>query len=382
MLPVLLLAMSCITPTFTGVSVDVIHDNIDTPWDVIFTEHGTGYMTSREGILYHMYNDTIRQILQVSVGGGEGGLLGVTIHPNYTSNNMVYLYHTDIHNGNTVSRYIHNDTGIHLDKVIISDMPSSLYHNGGRIQFGPDSMLYVTTGDAGNSALSQDIDSLAGKILRLDADGNIPHDNPFPDSFVYAYGLRNPQGITWTYNGTMIVTDHGPSGILSRAHDEINIIVPGGDYGWPDYIGSESGPAMHPPLIHSGSETWAPSGLVFVSNSAIPAWEGMLVYGALRGEHLGLVSEDGTHHDILFEGDFGRIRAPVLHPNGTIYVITSNTDGRGDPSPNDDVLLRVSSDPAILPEYQSSAASLWDLCRNHLIDTEQLQTGLKYLSER
>ena len=381
MLPAVFFTMALAAPAFTGVAVDVILEGIDTPWDVAFVGDAA-YITGRDGTLHYLHNDTLRELLRISVGGGEGGLLGVAVHPEYDSNRMVYLYHTDPFGPNTVSRYVHSAEGLLRDRVIISDIPSSVYHNGGRIRFGPDMMLYVATGDAGNAGLSRDISSLAGKILRLGPDGEVPADNPFPNSPVFAYGLRNPQGMDWTVNGTMLATDHGPSGLYGRAHDEINVIVPGGDYGWPESIGAHVEPGTVPPLLHSGSDTWAPSGLEYVSGGTIPAWEGMVVYGALRGEHVGVLSVDGSYHAKMFEGEFGRVRAPISHPNGTVYLITSNTDGRGQPSEHDDLLLKIRPDPPIPDIYADTVTILWDLHRHGIIGVEQVRSALLYLAGR
>ena len=374
-----LLALAPSAPAMPDAHADVrlepVLRNLEAPWDVAFGDDGWVYVTARPGILYGMHGGEAAELLRLSVGGGEGGLLGVAAFEG-----MLYVYYTDPARGNVVSRYVHGEAGLEYDSTIIEGIPASVYHNGGRIRVGPDSMLYVATGDAGNPGLSQDTSSLAGKILRLNPDGTIPDDNPVPGSPVYAYGLRNPQGMAWDYNGTMFVTDHGPSGFMERAHDEINRIVPYGNYGWPDSVGDRVAPGTVPPLLHSGSDTWAPSGLAFVEDGDVPRWEGMLLYGALRGEHLGVVSPDGSHHSAEFAGELGRIRAPVQHPNGTVYIITSNADGRGSPQPGDDVLLRVVPDPRIPAEYGGFAADLWTLYREGAVSEREVRTALDYLA--
>ena len=329
------------------VSVETVLDNIRIPWDAEFADDGRLFITTRPGIMYTVYNGTASEILRLDVGGGEGGMLGVALHPEYDLNGMLYVYHTSDYN--RVDRYVYGNSSLAYDRAIIAGIPSASVHNGGRIDFGPDGMLYVGTGDAGNAALSQNVTSVAGKILRLDPDGYIPEDNPFEDSPVYAYGLRNPQGMAWDKNGTMFVTDHGPSGFYNRAHDEINVVVSGGNYGWPLAIGSDVLPGMIPPLLHSGDATWAPSGMAYIVNGSVPQWDNMLLYGALRGQHVGVVSVDGDRQTIL-EGELGRIRHVFQHPDGSIYLLTSNTDGRGSPSPNDDVMVRITG----VAEYQCS----------------------------
>ena len=304
--------------------------NLTAPWDVAFGNDGWMYVSTRPGVLYGVHEGNMTELLRLRVSGGEGGMLGVA-----ALENMVYVYHTDPEGGNKVSRYIHGESGLTFNTTIIDNIPAGAYHDGGRIKFGPDSMLYVTTGDAGRNVNSWIKDSLAGKILRIAPNGSIPQGNPFPNSPVYAYGLRNPQGLAWDNTGTLYVTDHGATG-----QDEINRIIPGGNYGWPFARGDSVLEGTIPPLIHSGNDTWAPSGLVFAKDGT-PQVGGMLLYGALRGEHLGAVQVDGTGHTMLFDGDLGRIRTPIQHPNGTLYLLTSNNDGRGTPNEGDDKLLRI-----------------------------------------
>lgn len=365
----------CMAEAYDGVRAEPVIQNLDTPWDVAFGEDGWLYVTTRPGILYGIHDGRTVQLLSLPVGGGEGGMLGVAARQN-----MVYVYHTDLARGNQVSRYVHDGDSFSYDAAVIRDIPAAPFHNGGRIRFGPDAMLYVGTGDAGDPALSQDLSSTAGKILRLNPDGTIPLDNPLPGSPVYAYGLRNPQGLAWDGNGTLYVTDHGPSGFFERAHDEINRIMPLGNYGWPDSVGDRVAAGTLPPLIHSGDDTWAPSGLVYAANPEVVWWEDMLVYGALRGEHLGVVSTDGSYHSVHLDGELGRIRTPLQHPNGTIYLITSNTDGRGVPAPGDDMLLRLVPEHDISDTYDDTVRILWDMYREGVIAESVLRMALEYLA--
>ena len=374
MVPVLASAF-CMAGAYGGVHAEPVIQNLDTPWDAAFGENGWLYVTTRPGVLYGIYDGQRTQLLRLPVGGGEGGMLGVD-----TLDDMVYVYHTDIVRGNQVTRYVHNGGDFTYNATIIQDIPAASFHNGGRIRFGPDSMLYVGTGDAGNPGLSQDVSSTAGKILRLNPDGTIPHDNPVPGSPVYAYGLRNPQGLAWDNNGTLYVTDHGPSGFFERAHDEINRIIPYGNYGWPESVGDRVAAGTVPPLLHSGDDTWAPSGLIYAASSEIPQWEGMLLYGALRGEHLGVVLPDGSYHAMEFAGELGRIRAPIQHLNGTIYMITSNTDGRGQPNTGDDMLLRVVPDQDIPGTFAETVRILWEMYREGIIAESSLRAALEYLA--
>lgn len=362
-----------------GITTQTILRDLDIPWDVQFAPGDIIFITTREGTAYSYHNDNMRTILNINVGGGEGGMLGIAVHPEYEDNKMVYVYHTDQELDNIVIRYTHQNNRLIFHDTVVQDIPASQFHNGGRIDFGPDGKLYIATGDAGDSSLSRDVSSLAGKILRVEPDGAIPDDNPFADSPVYAYGLRNSQGITWDNNGIMFVTDHGPSGFFSRAHDEINLIVPGGDYGWPDAIGERVTPGTVAPFIESGEVTWAPSDVLYVHDSTIPQWNGALIYAALFGEHLGVIYEDESRQEILND-EFGRIRALAQHPDGSIYMLTTNTDGRGTPSDTDDRLIRITAYPFIPPQYIPLAERLWEFYHNDDISLSELRAALHYLA--
>ncbi|MCA1806797.1 MAG: PQQ-dependent sugar dehydrogenase, partial [Actinobacteria bacterium] len=243
---------------------------------------------------------------------------------------------------NRVERYDYNNDSLSNRTTIITDIPGASYHDGGRIAFGPDGYLYITTGDAGTEALAQDTSSLAGKTLRVADDGSLPADNPF-GSAVYSYGHRNAQGITWDDAGTMWQTEHGRSGRLSGM-DELNHIDSGKNYGWPLIEGDEADATMQSPVAHSGAdETWAPAGITFL--------DGYLFFAGLRGESLyqARINDDGTVTiTVHLRQDFGRLRAVTAGPDGFIYVSTSNTDGRGTERPDDDKIIRIN--PALFEE--------------------------------
>ena len=203
------------------------------------------------------------------------------------------------------------------------------------LAFGPDGYLYVTTGETGQSDLAQDTNSLAGKILRVASDGQIPADNPFSNA-VYSYGHRNSQGLAWDDNGQLWATEHGRSGLQS-GYDELNLITKGANYGWPAIQGDESSPGMVAPVANSGpDETWAPAGLAY--------WDHSLFFGGLRGSTLYEAKIlPGNKLELIghFRNQLGRIRAVVAGPDGFLYISTSNTDGRGQPKGGDDKILRV-----------------------------------------
>lgn len=326
-----------------GKDIEVIADELRIPWDIAFLPDGSLLVTERPGLLRRIDGETKKSIL---VGGvehvGEGGLLGVALHPNFRQNQLVYLYFTtEGVDGlaNRVERYRLEDDRLNNLEVIISDIPGAVYHDGGKIAFGPDGKLYITTGDAGDEDSAQALNSVAGKILRLNDDGSIPSDNPFGTA-VYSYGHRNSQGIAWDIQGNLWSTEHGRSGVRSGL-DELNLIEPGNNYGWPVIQGDETLDGMQKPNAHSGPDvTWAPGGIAYL--------DGSLFFSGLRGESLYQVILDGTNIvDIKahFREEYGRLRAVQVGPDGYLYITTSNTDGRGTPQEGDDKIIKI--DPEI-----------------------------------
>ena len=334
-----------------GVKVETVAENLNIPWSIAWTPDWTIFFTERNGDLRIIQDGIVSEkpILSLEVGGEEGGLLGIALDPNYSDNHYVYLYYTSndfLSNQNKVVRYVESNLKLTEDKILIDNIPGGPYHDGGRIKFGPDGKLYIATGDAGNGSLAQDKNSLGGKILRINSDGTIPEDNPFSNSPVYSYGHRNPQGLDWDREGNLVATEHGPSGFRGVAKDEINVIKPGANYGWPDIIGSETKKGLITPILNTGEETWAPSGAEFYDGDKFPQWTGKYFVATLRGNHLHLIDFDLKNNKILsdqklFTGDFGRLRDVATGPDGYLYLLTSNRDGRGSPENNDDRILRI-----------------------------------------
>lgn len=321
---------SQITDTETAAS------NLSVPWDAAFLPDGDILVTERKGTLKRFG----RSHAEISVGGvrqtGEGGLLGIAIHPDFSRNHFIYLYLTDGTDvlENRIVRYVFENNELSQSSVILGGIPASSRHDGGRIKFGPDGYLYAAAGDSGVDNLAQDTGSLAGKILRIRDDGSIPDNNPFGNA-VYAYGLRNPQGLAWDGQGRLWATDHGRSGALTGM-DELNIIEKGRNYGWPLIQGGETRDGMVTPVINSGAnETWAPSGAAFLNGS--------IFFGGLRGETLyeyKIADKSLKRH---FRRRFGRIRAVEAAPDGNLFFTTSNTDGRGNAAGDDDKLIKVAA---------------------------------------
>lgn len=328
--------------------VEVIAKNLSLPWAIDISNEGKIYFTERSGAIRVIENGKLNPIPIIKfpnllVSQGEGGLMGIALDPNYSENHYIYVMHSYTENNqiyNRVVRLIENNNMAYIDRVIIDKIPGGQIHNGGRIKIGPDNKLYIATGDAGNSSLSQSYRSLAGKILRLELDGRIPRDNPFPNSPVYSIGHRNPQGLSWNSKNILYESEHGQS-----AHDEINIIEPGANYGWPLVQGDESSTEIiiQKPLLHSGEDTWAPSGIAFVNQGP---WKGKLLITNLRGQQLLAVTlnENGTivnNIESWFKNEYGRLREVIQGKDGSIYISTSNRDGRGNPNVGDDKIIRL-----------------------------------------
>ena len=335
-----------------NVKVETIAENLEIPWAIAFSPDDRIFFTERVGKLRVIEDGQLnpQPITVLGVGGGEGGLLGIALDPDFEQNHYLYLYQTYnefISTYNKVTRFTEKQNQLTDEIILLDKIPGAIYHDGGRLKFGPDGKLYITTGDAGNPDSAQDIKSLAGKILRMNPDGTAPVDNPFEDSLVFSYGHRNPQGLDWhPESGKLVATEHGPSGERGRAHDEVNAIEPGKNYGWPKIVGDESKANLEDPLLHTGSDTWAPSGAAFYNSKNIPHWEENYFIGTLRGNHLRMLELDIENNKVLssealFSGAFGRIRDASLGPDGDLYILTSNRDGRGSPAPNDDRILKI-----------------------------------------
>ena len=352
------------TPTPAGpvpVRVETVATGLEAPWEIARAPDGRIFLTERPGRVRVIVDGQLlpnpAAVIQDVAAVGEGGLLGLALHPDFASNHFVYVYYTYRDGSgalwNRVVRYTERGNRLSDPAVILDGIPGASLHDGGRIVFGPDGKLYVTAGDARNPALAQDLGSLAGKILRLNPDGSVPADNPFPGSPIWSYGHRNPQGLAWVPNGRLYATEHGPTGDLGlAAHDEVNLIEPGRNYGWPEMVGATvvGSPGDYvPPVLESGEQTWAPSGATFVSSGRFPQWQGDLLFAGLRSRTLWRLdlSEDGRQAvalEPLFAGEFGRLRTVVEAPDGTLYLLTSNRDGRGNPGPEDDRVLRIVPD--------------------------------------
>lgn len=304
---------------------------LEAPWSVVFLTDGTPLVSERDtgNVLELAADGTSRVVGTVPdvAHGGEGGLLGLAVR-----GDVLYAYSTSW-GGNRIQRFALTGAAGSLalgePETVLEGLPSAATHNGGRIAFGPDGMLYATVGDAGTPSRAQDLDSLGGKVLRMTPDGDVPADNPFAGSLVYSLGHRNPQGIGWSPEGTLFVAEFG-----QNTWDELNVVTPGGNYGWPEVEGAGGDPDYVDPVQQWPTDEASPSGLEIVG--------GTLYLANLRGERLRAVPlADPSSGEDLLVGQYGRLRTAVAAPDGTLWIVTGNTDGRGDPRPGDDRIVSI-----------------------------------------
>ncbi|MBX5492435.1 MAG: PQQ-dependent sugar dehydrogenase [Chloroflexi bacterium] len=335
-----------------GLVVETVLTGLEVPWALAWAPDGRLFFTERPGRVRVVQDGQLAAApvatLPVSRATSEGGLLGLALAPDFAASGALYVYYTyDAADGvrNRVALLRLNGGQATEERVILDAIPGSGVHDGGALAFGPDGKLYVGTGDARNGAAAQDLASLSGKVLRLNPDGSIPDDNPFPGSPVYAFGLRNVQHFAWhPRTGQLYASEHGPTGEQGRCcHDEINLILPGGNYGWPEVAGAGGAPEYLDPVTESGSGNRPPGGLAFGPPG--PAAE-QLFLATLRGGQLWrfTLSADGAStvaEEQLIFGEYGRLRALARGPDGALYLATSNRDGRGRPEAGDDRLLRL-----------------------------------------
>lgn len=326
------------------ITIEEVATGLSVPWDILFTSENRMLVTERKGTLRVIENGVLKQepLHQFKVSSdGEEGLMSLALDPEYEKNRFIYISLAYDRNGEMfvkVLRFKDEGESMTEEAVIIDNIPAAKYHAGSRIAFGPDGMLYITTGDATDKKLAQDLSSLAGKILRINKDGSIPGDNPFKGSAVWSYGHRNSQGIAWDEAGQLYETEHGPSLFDGPAGgDEVNRIVKGGNYGWP-LVSHEKTREGTIAALKVYTPAVAPASLAII--------KGNLYFGGLKGEGLFKVtlSEDGTNvltSEKISEVEYGRIREVIEGPDGNIYFSTSNKDGRGSPEKADDRIFRL-----------------------------------------
>lgn len=333
-----------------GYTVETVATGLDTPWSMAFTSDTRMLVTERPGQLRVIENGELRaeplHVFAEITERGEDGLMSLALHPNYAENGLVYaslVYAADGALLTKVIRFHDDGDAISGIETILDRIPAAKYHAGCRLAFGPDGMLYVTTGDATDRNIAQDLASLGGKILRVTPDGDVPTDNPFAGSPVWSYGHRNGQGIAWSADGTLYESEHGPTNFDGPpGGDEINRIEKGANYGWPlvSHAKTREG-TVAPVVVYTPAE--APASLLRYAGNGIPEFTNHFFFGALVGK--GLVhltpNGDGFASEKLFANEYGRIRDVIEGPDGSIYFTTSNRDGRGSPVAEDDRVIRL-----------------------------------------
>ena len=337
--------------------IETIASGLEVPWGFAWLPNNDLLVTERPGRVRIIESGKLRSEPVFTVSDveptGESGLMDISVHPDFAANRFVYLAYSYNKDGKRVKvvRYKYADKKFTESKTIIEDIPGAPNHAGMRCRFGPDDKLYVTTGDSTDWSLAQKLDSLAGKILRLNDDGTIPKDNPFVDQKdlrgeIFAFGNRNPQGIAWQPgSGLLFETEHGPSFFEGKGSggDEVNIIERGKNYGWSEIHHTETRPGMESPLLEY-SPACAPGSAMFYKGSAFPTMKGDFFFGCLRSKLIVRVTLNGRKvaaQENLLEGNVGRIREIAEGPDGYIYFSTSNRDGRGSAAKDDDRIMRI-----------------------------------------
>ncbi|MER6150498.1 PQQ-dependent sugar dehydrogenase [Streptomyces hirsutus] len=331
------------TPPAKG-SVKVLRTvgkDLRSPWGLAPLADGDLLVSSRdEATISRVDADTgetseLGEVPGVSPSG-EGGLLGIALSPEYASDRMIYAYFTSA-SDNRIVRMIHDEKKPEGERLgapdtVFRGIPKGVVHNGGRIAFGPDRMLYVGTGESGDTGLSQDEKSLGGKILRLTPEGEPAPGNPLPDSAVYSLGHRNVQGLAWDSKQRLFASEFG-----QNTWDELNAIEPGANYGWPKAEGVSDDDDFRSPIAQWSTDEASPSGIAYA--------EGSVWMAGLRGERLWRIPLKGTEASAepqaFLEGEYGRLRTVAAAGGDKLWLVTSNTDGRGDPGGEDDRILEV-----------------------------------------
>ena len=320
--------------------VTILAENLDKP-RAIAVSNDRIFVTEKDGTIKVIQNNTLLESPLATLRGADvfdGGLLGIALHPNFSTNHYMYVfltYEEDDSLWNKILRITESENKLQNAETILDKIPGSSFTNGGFMKFGPDKKLYVGTGTVSDAShLPQDLDSLSGKILRLNDDGTIPDDNPFPNSHVYSLGHRNPQGMTWDDDGNLFVAEFGP-----EKNDEINLIQAGKNYGWPEE--QCSGDKDFEDALLCYDPSIEPGGILFYSGDSLD-FESSFIMASMRAANLyQLDFEEGLSSQKSILSGIGRVRDVVQGPDGSLYVITSNTDGKGFPDSMDDKLLRI-----------------------------------------
>jgi glucose/arabinose dehydrogenase len=357
------------TPLPAGASIDTVATGLNVPWGLAFAPDGRLFVSERIGRIRVIDHGQLRAEpwATIRVAPTGAGLLGLALAPDFARSRELFVmgsFGVMAGNGDTTfeNRLLRltDSAGVGVQPtVVLANLPSNHAHAGSQVRFGPDGMLYVTLGDAFKPESAQDVRSMRGKILRMRRDGSVPPDNPFPGSLVFAYGLRNAQGLAWdSATHTLFATEHGPSNWPweggRRDHDELNVIVPGGNYGWPVVMGIARDPRFRDPIA-AWTPAIAPSGLAFYAGP-FRSWSSSLLLGALRGQQLRRIAVARSNaapgwrvvrEESFFETDsLGRIRGVFVSPKGEVYFTTSDRKDSRTGEPDDRIYrLRLPVSP-------------------------------------
>jgi len=387
-------APALLTASGAGAAVDTVVSNLEVPWSLDFANDGRVFVTERGGQVRVIEKGVLRAepwaVLPVfgreEQIAPESGLMGIALAPDFASSGHVFVHGTfwkrsQAPLSRAIDKAFRRIAGVFSPRaaipyenrvyrltdrggkgvdatVVIDDLPTNFYHAGGALAFGPDGNLYVAVGEALASAFSDDPETASGQILRYRADGSVPEDNPIPGSPVYAIGLRNPQALAWhPMRNLLITTEHGPSFLPHEGgrsgKDELNLVTPGANYGWP-VVAGRAGDARFVDPVAEWSPAIAPGGIAVYTGAYAP-WQGNAFVGGLRGQQLRRIVFDSAaaaaghlkviQEEVLLSQTVGRIRAVRMGPDGHLWITTSNRDGRGVPSAQDDLVLRVRPQP-------------------------------------
>jgi len=326
--------------------------NLIVPWSIVFPSANTLYIAQRSGEIAHYKDFQVQSpfytFTEIS-STNEEGLMGMVLDPDYPNNPYIYVSFAYEDNNEMFVKIMRltDNNGKGIEPITLLDnIPAAKFHAGSRLRFGPDQKLYITTGDATDKNIAQDLNSLGGKILRINKDGSIPNDNPFPNSPIYSYGHRNPQGIDFDpVSGVLFSTEHGPSLFDGAAGgDEFNRILPGKDYGWPKVSHTASTPEAVDPLLVF-TPAIAPASGVFYTGDRYTTLKNAFLFGGLRGEGIFVIYLDENRQKVVsyekLNINEGRIREIAVSPDDYIYFSTSNRDGRGNPPDKSDQIFKL-----------------------------------------
>lgn len=374
----------------TVLTIDTVYTGLDVPWEITWGPDGMIWTTEREGIVSRIdpVNGTKDGILDITgtvYAQSESGLLGLALHPQFPDSAYVYLAYTYLQSSNVVERlvrYEYDGTDLVSPDILIDGIIGNTTHDGARLVIGPDDKLYMTTGDAQNQSLPQNVTSLSGKVLRINLDGTIPADNPISGSYVYSWGHRNAQGMVFAPNGTLYSSEHGPT-----TDDEVNIITQSGNYGWPTVAGYCDSPPENSFCADSGvtepifawTPTIAPGDLTYYDHPAIPEWQGSLLLTILKNKQLielelNAAGEVVTNTNIYLNNQYGRLRDILVGPNGEVYIATNGASW-SNIDPGTHSIIRLRNNNYNSPLSATISGSITQVCEGDTVELTAVVTG-------